>query len=240
MSARILLFALALALGGAGCVIEYTVPAESGADDHESTGEGTIDDDGGSTCAAGRDACGRACFDLRSDPEHCGSCDHACGPADVCDAGECVAECGDGRVACSRACVDLSSDPFHCGECTETCDLDGACVAGDCVDACGDTCDGTTEVCTNGECECRSGFFDCGGACVDVDTNPAHCGACDRGCDGLPCGDGECQAAGCDGFADQCGESCTDVSNDPLHCRECGRTCDGDEICVDGDCEDLD
>ena len=236
MIARIFLACLASGLGA--CVIEYTVPAETaGVDDDGSTDAGTA---GGDTCAPGRDACGSMCFDLASDPEHCGSCDVACAAADVCDAGECVEACRDGRVDCARACIDLTSDPFHCGECSEVCDLGGECVASDCKDACGDTCDRGREVCVDQECRCRAGFTMCGGTCVDLETDPEHCGECDMGCGGLPCGAGECQAAGCDGFPNQCGGSCTDVSSDPLHCRECDRTCDGDEVCVDGDCDDLD
>lgn len=232
------LFAFLL-LGPGACVIEYTVPAESGpVNDDGSTGSGTDDD--GDACAAGRERCGSVCLDLASDPEHCGSCDVVCAAADVCDAGECVAQCRDGRVPCARACVDLQTDPFHCGDCSEVCDLGGECVAADCKDACGDACDRNREVCVDQECACRTGFSSCGGACVNLDTDPMHCGECGLGCDGSPCGGGECQPAGCDAFADQCGASCTDVSSDPLHCRECDRACDGDEVCVDGDCEDLD
>jgi hypothetical protein len=233
--ARVIPMCLAASLHG--CVVEYTVPAE--------TGTGTDDglpgtsSGGDDPCAAGRDPCGGACFDLASDPEHCGSCETACAAAQVCDAGECVAECRDGRDACARACVDFDGDPFHCGQCNEVCELGGECVAGDCKDACGDTCAEAREVCVDQECVCRPGFASCGGTCVDLDTDPSHCGECGRDCEGSPCGDGECQAAGCEGFADQCGASCTDVSSDPLHCGECGDTCEGDEVCVEGDCDDL-
>lgn len=105
---------------------------------------------------------------------------------------------------------------------------------------CEHICDDAREVCVAGACACREGFVDCDGRCVDLETDPAHCGECNRDCGGVPCGGGECRPEGCGAFADQCGNSCTDVSLDPLHCSECGRTCDGDEICVDGDCEDID
>jgi hypothetical protein len=56
------------------------------------------------------------------------------------------------------------------------------------------------------------------------------------GCDGDPCGGGECQPGGCDGFPDQCGMSCTDTQIDPLNCGECGNECDEGDPCNDGDC----
>ncbi len=105
---------------------------------------------------------------------------------------------------------------------------------------CEHICDDAREVCVAGGCACREGFVDCDGTCVDLETDPSHCGECNRGCGGDPCGDSDCRPEGCGAFPNQCGDSCTDVSLDPLHCRECGRACDGDEFCVDGDCDDLD
>ena len=45
----------------------------------------------GAECAAGFERCGARCFDLASDPLHCGACDHACASGMVCEARECVA-----------------------------------------------------------------------------------------------------------------------------------------------------
>ncbi|NOU30808.1 MAG: hypothetical protein HOO96_23155 [Polyangiaceae bacterium] len=47
--------------------------------------------DAGVECPPDQTACGRACFDLGSEGEHCGSCEHSCRGA-VCRFGECVPE----------------------------------------------------------------------------------------------------------------------------------------------------
>lgn len=108
-------------------------------------------------------------------------------------------------------------------------------------DECEDLCDDEREVCLPGNtCACRADFVLCDGVCVDLETDPAHCGECNRDCGGDPCGAGDCQPAGCGAFPDRCGDSCTDVMSDPLHCSECGRACDGDEMCIEGECDDLD
>jgi hypothetical protein len=40
--------------------------------------------------------------------------------------------------------------------------------------------------------ECRPGFVICDGACVDLDSDPAHCGACGRDCGAFACSEGMC------------------------------------------------
>jgi hypothetical protein len=40
-------------------------------------------------CATGQTRCGVTCTDLPTDPRHCGSCDHACEPGQVCVGGAC-------------------------------------------------------------------------------------------------------------------------------------------------------
>lgn len=216
----------------AGCLVEYTVPLDSG---HGSSGE-SADTQG---CAADLVSCAGVCIDSSSDPEHCGGCGNACADDQVCDGGSCASDCSPGLLACSRQCVDASSDPVNCGRCGEVCDVDGSCVAGDCKDACNDACDDEREVCIGGECECRPELEACAGACVDLRTDAQNCGACGKACGTDPCGDFDCQPDGCTGFPAQCDDACTDLSSDPLHCGECDRQCDSDEACILGECEDL-
>lgn len=45
----------------------------------------------GEGCAEGETDCNGDCADLGSDPDHCGSCDHACEGGQECRAGQCVA-----------------------------------------------------------------------------------------------------------------------------------------------------
>jgi hypothetical protein len=82
--------------------------------------------------------CSGACVDLRSDTNHCGTCDVACGPGERCEQGSCVTTCA--VAECGGACVDLQHDPLNCGACAVACSpahasplcLDGACGHGDC------------------------------------------------------------------------------------------------------------
>jgi hypothetical protein len=71
--------------------------------------------------------------------------------------------------------------------------------------------------------------MECNGACVDVQSDPEHCGNCGTGCNnGDVCGGGQC-IGDCDSFPDQCGGSCTNTDIDPLNCGDCGEACDGDQ-----------
>lgn len=52
-------------------------------------------------------------------------------------------------------------------------------------------------VCEAGNCGCDAGQTACGGACVDLQSDAAHCGDCDTACaSGQSCVAGECQGGG--------------------------------------------
>jgi hypothetical protein len=76
--------------------------------------------------------CGLECFDVLTDPTHCGDCSIACATGQVCAAGVCAPRCGT-LADCGGICVDLSEDVNHCGLCANVCDPGAACIAGDCV-----------------------------------------------------------------------------------------------------------
>jgi hypothetical protein len=81
-------------------------------------------------------------------------------------------------------------------------------------------------------CDTGEGF--CGGACVDVQFNPSHCGACGVACDEAdPCRSGVC---GCNPGLTGCSRSCVDLLTDPLNCGGCGKTCAGGTVCERGSC----
>jgi hypothetical protein len=96
-------------------------------------------------------------------------------------------------------------------------------ICGD--DGCGGAC-GTCEpgfTCIGGRCQCRSPRGLCGG-CVDMLSNPQHCGSCDVVCTGNTnvCSHGEC-------------------CSPPQVVRVCigsitGRVCDAETSCNNGDC----
>lgn len=71
-------------------------------------------------CAAGLDCCGNGCFDLQSDPDHCGACGRACGPGETCQEGVRGFVC----------------DGDFCPAATEICD-NGSCQACDVCATCG-------------------------------------------------------------------------------------------------------
>jgi hypothetical protein len=88
--------------------------------------------------------------------------------------------------------------------------------------------------CTDAGCVCPEGTVDCGGECVDLDTDPQHCGACPNACEPTQsCVGGACACAL--GTID-CGGQCVDVSADPFRCGGCDNVCAAQEHCRQGSC----
>src|SRR5579859_7284261 len=80
--------------------------------------------------------------------------------------------------------VNLNVDLLNCGACGHTCPVpaNGAatCVSG----VCGITC--------------STGYTNCGGNCVNEQTDPNNCGACGAACAaGQTCSGGTCSTTGC-------------------------------------------
>ena len=81
----------------------------------------------------------------------------------------------------------------------------------------------------------------CAGRCVEVATDPEHCGACGHACGGAEgpvCAGGECVERCADGLSD-CGGACVDLSSSVLHCAACGHPCSlfgAESACEDGTC----
>lgn len=214
------LSALVLLACVSACAVEYTVPLAT---------ENPM-------CAPGLLACAGDCVDPSESALHCGGCERACGPDEACMQGECVTDCGAGRIVCDQICIDIASDPAQCGACNRPCDAESVCEAGMCVEQCDESCDDDVELCVGGQCTCRDGFVPCNDHCVDLSRDNDNCGECDRGCDGQPCGNGECQPDDCPGFPDICDASCTDVLTDPMHCGDCDQPCHPSQDCVAGQC----
>ncbi len=168
-------------------------------------------------------------------------------PAEICGNG--VDDDGDGRIDDEEDCPDVPPAEEVCGNGV---DDDGD---GDIDEDCPDEPD-----------ECPDGHEDCGGRCVDLQSDRQHCGGCGGACgDGEQCVDGQCdpvcqpdcvgRQCGDDGCGGDCGECpddmrCADGQCDPV-CQpdcdgaECGDdgcggdcgACDGDLECIDGRCE---
>ncbi len=83
---------------------------------------------------------------------------------------------------------------------------------------------------------CAGGTAECGARCVDLQGDPAHCGACDFGCDaGEVCSLGAC-GLNCAGGTARCGDRCVDLQSDPSHCGDCTALCDAGSVCSAGAC----
>jgi hypothetical protein len=106
--------------------------------------------------------------------------------------------------------------------------------------------------CTRHEACCP--IFDCSGAvcmsipgCVDLRSDPFHCGSCEQECDEdcckgeccFPTGGQVCLPHGC-GCADHrlspCGANCVNLQTDPFNCGACSTFCPAGTVCEDGQC----
>jgi hypothetical protein len=86
----------------------------------------------------------------------------------------------------------------------------------------------------NDETVCPS--MQCDGYCVDVTTDPRHCGACGNACgEGLACVDGAC-TLDCAAGLTSCDGSCRDLTADPKNCGGCGSACAEGQVCSAGAC----
>lgn len=106
---------------------------------------------------------------------------------------------------------------------------------------------------------CPAPQMECAGRCVDITSDPAHCGGCDQRCgpetlcqsrscvpvQGPDLTDASTLDAASDGAVDvpsvctppreACENACVDVRSDAAHCGACGDSCP--TRCVDGACE---
>jgi len=185
--------------------------------------------DEGCGCAVGETPCGGACVDLLFDAANCGACGVACAAGETCLRGVCFAD--------------------------TACTTDSECDDGD--PATVDTC--VAGVCEYGTGPCPAGETECGGACVDLATDPDNCGACGAVCPARVCEAGVCDIClptveicdgidnDCDGLVDEegcgcasgetrCGGACVDLLFDELNCGACGTACAAGQTCLRGVC----
>jgi len=171
-------------------------------------------------CPEGMERCGEECFDLDTDPAHCGSCDIVCSSDRTCVDGECV--CREGLTDCGGTCVDIRSNPSHCGDCDRACEDGWVCNGGIC------------------SLECGEGLTNCDGACLDLLNDPMHCGDCTRACPTAVGADPVCNAGEC-GL--ECRENRWDIDPDPGCEYECEFTsateiCNAEDDNCDGDVDE--
>jgi hypothetical protein len=214
------------------------------------------------TCSTSGSRCR---VDFTNTLHHCGGCRHECNPgttlvADACMAGTCACTtngnvpCAVGDTCCVNdstgmpvrfpGCFDTETALHNCGGCGNVCDTTTAdmCVGGRCV------CGATGNACTAGQ-TC------CGGACVNLGTDPLHCGRCTTACGARTvcnagvcgCDDatahGDCTGVGGPGadIGMPGGNGCeTDLLTDANYCGTCGQSCVDEHVqtgsCIAGAC----
>jgi hypothetical protein len=134
-------------------------------------------------CQAGFSCCGQVCFDLATDPEHCGSCQHSCAPlwhaSPLCNGGTCaLGACDTGWADCDLDVADgCEHNVFQDGPCI--------CVPGE-LEPCYTGTPGTEDVgvCKGGMRTCSSNGVIWGPCIGQVLPSPEQCNGLDDDCDG--------------------------------------------------------
>jgi len=139
-----------------------------------------------------------------------------------------------GIVACASGGTMLDDQPVDAAADADA-DGDTAAEADGDADGGGDA-DGADD----GSAACPPGRVSCGAECVDVTSDPRHCGGCGLACpSGLVCNEGACASA-CSGIRTLCEGACVDTGTNPDHCGSCGHACanglNADATCIDGVC----
>lgn len=92
------------------------------------------------------------------------------------------------------------------------------------------------QTCSSGACVCAAGRLDCGGTCVEVQSDPNNCGKCANACPANQvCSKGAC-GAGCAAGLTKCGAACVDITGSQANCGTCGNTCPADQSCWQSAC----
>ena len=208
-------------------------------------------------CKEGDGWCSNQCVSLATE-SNCGKCGNACGSERLCKNGSCQCK-EEGKGWCGEKCIDIMGDIKNCGGCNKECNVEHAtnsCKSGKCEFKCdtgyhkydgkgepdsikdcgshGNACTGG-KICTDALCKCPSGQTDCGGTCVDTNTNANHCGGCNTKCTGgKSCSSGSCK---CPSGQTDCGGTCVDTKTNANHCGGCNTKCTGGKSCSGGSCK---
>ena len=152
-------------------------------------------------------------------PEEHVACGDLCCPAgaDCVDPSSSACECPAGTELCGEACISTCGSDEYLDEIG--CNCEPYCPGTDCTPAQTlnlETCD----------CEdlplCLGGQVACGVDCVDLDSDPQHCGSCDHVCPEMPNSDGVNVPSLC-----VAGDCCLDLD----------QQCAGDSDCCSGSCD---
>lgn len=184
------------------------------------------------------------------DPDGCGgTCNEGgCMPGFSCDATRrtcvCMPHCPPveefANVACGQSVPNLCEGGPSCGTGTrcammgQHCNEMGRCVADEEPPDGGMEDGGGMNDGGDGGGGCPGGRTDCGGSCIDLQTNRNHCGACDNRCPAeTTCTAGVCT---CPGTGTLCDGRCVNTQSENSHCGACGNACPALSSCTGGMC----
>ena len=216
--------AAGVALACAACTsLGGLAGGDSDAGSPDATVDGALPPPPQGNCQSGEKVCGTTCAALTDPAFGCGApecspCAGANVAGFVCKGGACVVDkCADGFADCDH-------------DATNGCEADLG--AGTNCGACGKACPPNTPICNAGACvaasDCVAPKQVCGTACVDTNSDPAHCGAQCINCGTTPnasfiCSTGTCVEKCATGFAD-----CDGVTTNGC---ECSGGCNGRACC---------
>lgn len=141
--------------------------------------------------------------------------------------------------AFQAVCTNKECGGLGCGSCDDrVAACDGSTLR--CVNACqaSGRCMGEVFVNSQGYTQTCTAMppsnASCGMACVDLNSSPAHCGACGNACAiGGSCASGSC---GCPSGQADCNGTCREL-NTVSNCGTCGNTCAIGATCTAGQCQ---
>jgi hypothetical protein len=179
---------------------------------------------------------------VKTDPMNCGDCGNVCDqpPPDDCDENFLMVHPRLGTC-----------DEWTCGYEPVPTLCEFGCHNGECSgDPCGDIRCDEGEICVDGVCACGGTGSDCGGEefccgtdCVNLWSNPDHCGVCfmacgsNAFCEGVECMCSSPEVGNCNySWVDGC-ETYLNYSNE--NCGECGVNCGENSQCISGYCSCL-
>ena len=190
---------------------------------------------------------------LDTSSAHCGACGNSCGPTGSCVGGICTTptqSCSGHGTVIGGLCVceagysgsTCETPPAACPVATPFRCADGTCAAtaASCPVACPPA---TPHLCADGTCQisaaacagaCPVGQTSCFGTCVNLMTDPQHCGSCGP-TGGAICGTGQACVQGvcsqvCPIGQALCGGICTRLDT-TTNCGACGTTCAAGFVC---------
>lgn len=168
-----------------------------------------------SACSVGV-LCDGECVDLLTNTKHCGQCGSMCSEEGTCIEGLCQVQNKNCR---DESCLGFYYCDLASGECVAGCDRDEQCDVNSVCDV------------FSHECECASGYHECGATCVDS-TLPQNCGTRCQPCPSPPNGSGTCNTNGtcgviCDSGYHLCGDLCV-ADNSVNHCGDRCEPCESE------------